>query len=90
MAEAKVDEFELHDLGGYKAPENIDVDETDLGGVTTVEDIAEMVLEANIDDLKKSFQQKLFNIKFETAIKNHLKKKLYKTNSKKRKIKIFY
>ena len=58
MAEARVEygeDFELHDLEGYQVPENIDVDETDLGGVTTVEDIAEMVLEANIDDLEESF-----------------------------------
>ena len=76
MAKAIVyyrDEVELHDLGSYQAPENIDVDETDLGGVTSVEDIADMVLEANIDDLEESFRQKehkLSNIKFDTAIKN--------------------
>ena len=56
MAKAIVDyrdEVELHDLGDYQVPENIDVDETNLGGVTTVEDIADMVLEANIDDLEE-------------------------------------
>ena len=82
MAEARVDELELHDLEGYEAPENIDVDETDLGGVTTVEGIAEMVLKTNIDDLEESFQQKLSNITLDTTIKNYLKK-LYNTNSKK-------
>ena len=92
MAKAIVDyrdEVELHDLGDYHAPENIDVDETDLGSVTTVEDIAEMVLEANIDDLEESFQQKVSNIKFDTTIKNYLQKNLYETNSKKGKLEYF-
>ena len=44
MAEARVDEFELHNLGSYEAPQNYDVDETDLGSVTAVENIAEIVL----------------------------------------------
>ena len=83
MAEARVDEFELQDLGGYQAPENINVDETDLGSITTVEDIAEMVLEANIDDLEESFRQKLSKIKFNTTIKNYLKKICVKQIQKK-------
>ena len=86
MAEARVEygeDFELHDLEVYQAPENIYVDETDLRGVKTVEDIAEMVLEANIDDLEESFRQKLFNIKFDTTIKNYLKKNCIKQSQKK-------
>ena len=44
MAEARVEyreEFELHDFGGNQVPKYIDAEETDLGGATTVEDIAE-------------------------------------------------
>ena len=33
-----------------------------------------MVLEANIDDLEKTFQQKLSNIKFDTTVTKYLKK----------------
>ena len=48
-----------------------------------MEDIAEMVLDANIDELEESFQQKLSNIKFDATMKKYLEKNLFKTNSKK-------
>ena len=95
MAEARVEyreEFELHDLGGYQAPKNIDVEETDLG-VTNVHDHLYFVQDWDFKLFEENFRkniEKFSDMRLRNNIKKSLKKNLIEYKSPSEIIQKFY
>ena len=91
-ASARVEEFELSDLIGYQQSENVDVQDTDLGGTKTLDDVFNFVHEWEYELLEDSFRkniQKLSDMSFSPEIKKYLNKNLIEYKSKRGKTEFF-